>query len=61
MADNWTENDIRKLIANPKFCLGDQPTITRDLWIKAATRRIKEDRDGGKSFLQDLLDHLAST
>jgi hypothetical protein len=57
----WTENDVTNMISNPIYCLryrGAGPIVLEDLWIKAATRRIKEDRDRGAKFLRELLEHL---
>ena len=58
---NWTEGDVADLIANPIYCLryrGAEPIVTEELWLKAATRRIKEDQDRGRKFLSELLEHL---
>jgi len=54
----WSERDIRRMVANPAYCLGGKPIIQEPLWIKAAMRRIAEDKDGGESFLRDLLENL---
>jgi hypothetical protein len=52
----WTEDDVRKILANPIYCLGDQPIVDKELWIKAAKRAIKE--QGTEKFLRNLLENL---
>jgi hypothetical protein len=57
----WTEDDVSNMISNPIYCLrwrGAEPIITEEMWIKAATRRIKEDQDRGAKFLRELIEHL---
>lgn len=57
----WTEDDVTGMISNPIYCMGwrgAEPIITEELWIKAATRRIKEDQDRGAKFLRELIAHL---
>jgi hypothetical protein len=50
----WT--DVSNVISNPIYCLrwrGAEPINTEELWVKAATRRIKEDQDRGAKFLRE--------
>jgi hypothetical protein len=52
----WTENDVRKLLSDPNYCLGANRAISEELWIKAAVRSINE--DGAETFLRNLLENL---
>ena len=57
----WTEADVANIISNPTYCLkwrGAGPIISEDLWIKAATERIRQDQDRGAKFLREMLAHL---
>lgn len=54
----WTEEDIRKMVVNPVYTgIGPYPrTLDDDLWIRCATRVIKE--EGAHYFLRTMLDEL---
>jgi hypothetical protein len=57
----WTEDDVSNIISNPVYCMdwrGAGPIISEDLWIKAATERIRKDQDRGAKFLRELIGHL---
>jgi hypothetical protein len=60
------EDDIRRIVANPYYCLRNwavgqdihEPLISEEDWIKAGVSSIKQDRDNGKTFLRSLLENL---
>lgn len=64
-ADEWTEDDVADIIANPFHCMvwlpvawarhapGDEPTCDEDTWVKANIKFIRE--YGPEKFLRTLL------
>ena len=58
--------DLQRILANPFYCIKIDPStcvkhpalISEEKWIKAAINCIKEDKDGGKKFLTNLLENL---
>jgi hypothetical protein len=64
MSGEWQDRDIRRMIANPYYCLRNwapgqdihEPMISENDWIKAAMRMIKE--EGADVFLRHLLENL---
>lgn len=60
--DNWTEDDIRRMLANPFYCIatdGQSPMISEDEWIKAGSKLIKE--IGAEQYLGLLIDNIKAT
>ncbi len=64
-ADGLTVENIKRIIANPFYCVGKmdetmcvehEPLITEELWIKAAVKSINE--SGAEDFLRHLLENL---
>lgn len=60
-----TEKQIRKIFANPMYCLANvegweisegKTIISKEIWIKAAKKII--DENGAQQFLEDLLENL---
>lgn len=64
MDNKLTVDDLRRIIANPFYCieihpslaLTHEPLITEKMWIKSAVNSIKE--SGAESFLRELLENL---
>ena len=55
---DWTEGDVRRVLTDPIYCLGDTAIISRDEWVKAGVKLIRE--MGAERYLNMLLDHLES-
>ena len=62
----WTEEAVQALLVNPFYavtaapslCLPHEPTIGRDVWVRANARLIAE--IGAEAWLERLLDVLES-
>ena len=62
----WTKEAVRALLVNPfyavtaapSFCVPHEPTIERDVWVRANARLIEQ--IGAEAWLERLLDVLES-
>ena len=53
---DWTSEDVRKVLANPMYCLSTPPVISEGQWIEANARLIRE--LGPEAYLRQLLDTM---
>jgi hypothetical protein len=56
---NWTATDIQRMLANPLYCLAEEPIISEEEWIKAGARLISE--IGADKYLRLLLENVKTT
>jgi hypothetical protein len=65
MFSNLSPEELRKIFANPFYCLRQveenftvdhEPLVSEEQWIKAGVQVIKE--SGAEVFLRDLLENL---
>jgi hypothetical protein len=54
--NDWTSEDVRKVLANPMYCLSTPPVISEGQWIEANARLIRE--LGPEAYLRQLLDTM---
>jgi hypothetical protein len=52
--DNWTPEEVRKVLGKPMYCLSTPPVISEGQWIEANARLIRE--MGPEAYLRQLLD-----
>jgi len=55
-SDQWTPDDVQKVLTNPMYCLSDPPIISEGQWIAANAQMIRE--LGPEDYLRKLLDTL---
>jgi hypothetical protein len=53
---DWTSEDVRKVLANPMYCLSTPPVISEGQWIVANAKLIRE--LGPEAYLRQLLDAM---
>jgi hypothetical protein len=53
--EQWTADDIRRILTDPGYCLSVPPVIPEDQWIKAGARLIEI---RAEECLRLLLDHF---
>jgi hypothetical protein len=51
---DWRPEDVRKVLANPMYCLSTPPVISEGQWIEANAKLIRE--LGPEAYLRQLLD-----
>ncbi|AXC09707.1 hypothetical protein ACPOL_0324 [Acidisarcina polymorpha] len=54
--NDWTSEDVRNILLNPKYCLSTPPVISEGQWIEANARLIRE--LGPEIYLRQLLDTM---
>jgi hypothetical protein len=52
----WGTEDVRKVLANPMYCLSTPPVISEGQWIEANAKLIRE--LGPEVYLRHLLDAI---
>jgi hypothetical protein len=40
--DKWTSENVRKVLANPMYCLSNPPVISEGQWIEANAKLIRD-------------------
>ena len=40
--DKWTSENVRKVLANPMYCLSSPPVISEGQWIEANAKLIRD-------------------
>lgn len=54
LQDEWTPEDVRRVLLNPRYCLSTPPVISEGQWIEANAKLIRE--LGPEVYLRQLLD-----
>jgi hypothetical protein len=54
--DKWTSENVRKVLANPMYCLSNPPVISEGQWIEANAKLIRD--LGPEVYLRQLLDSI---
>jgi hypothetical protein len=54
--DKWTSENVRKVLANPMYCLSNPPVISEGQWIEANAKLIRD--LGPEAYLRQLLDSI---
>ena len=56
MPNEWTSEDVRKVLLNAAYCLSTPPIVSEAQWIEANAKLIRE--LGPEIYLRRLLDVL---
>jgi hypothetical protein len=58
-SDEWNDDDVRKVLINPMYCLSTPPVISEGQCIEANAKLIH--RLGPEVYLRELLDTMLDT